>query len=121
MKYFCHYCGNQLRPGYNYTVECNCRNCYLFFNKDGLAAYRFYFFEGGSDWCILKKPSDKNSFLFEKHRNSFGRYDGDPHQEYVPYADENAMVKGNFTILFDNGVPQVYKLFEKMKNLVVFS
>jgi len=81
----------------------------------------FIFFEDGVDWCILKKPSDKNSFLFENNRNSFGRFDNNPHQEYVPFTDETALVKGNFTILFDNGVPQVYKLFEKMKNLVVFS
>ena len=121
MKYFCNFCGEQLRPGYSYTVECECKNCYLFFSKDGLVGYRFYFFEDGVDWCILKKPSEKDTFLFNRPNGTSWKV-GKAHPEYDNYGlIDKPLISGKFNLIFDNGVPQVYKLFEKMKNLIVFS
>src|SRR5579885_959126 len=59
MRYKCHYCSKLLVPGTSYTLECECGNCNLGFDRTGkVDHFKITFFEKGKDIFLLK---DKHS------------------------------------------------------------
>lgn len=110
MKYKCHYCGEHLKPGVSFTLECECGNCSLGFHRDGsVESFRLTFFEKGADIFLVKdKYSDKVSL-------------GKGKAMFRPYMQQTIIevpVKLNFD---QEGMPQVYTLWEKLSKLVIFS
>lgn len=110
MRYKCHYCGEYLKPGVNFTLECDCGNCSLGFNKSGqVETFYLTFFEKGLDIFLVKsKYSDKVTLGKGK---SISR----------PYMQQ-AIIEVPVQLNFDKeGMPQAYSLWEKLSKLVIFS
>jgi hypothetical protein len=99
-----------LTPGTSYTLECECGNCNLGFDRTGkVDHFKITFFEKGKDIFLLK---DKYSEAI-----TYGTGRG----IWKPYMDKPIM-QVNVALQFsDDGVPQVYTLWEKLNKLIVFS
>jgi hypothetical protein len=121
MRYKCHYCGEFLKPGLHYTLECECGNCNLGFEKTGqLDCFQVAFFEKGKDIFLFKSKHDKNIFYgFKKYSSSLSKIG--PFSKSV-YAIPEIILQVDTALQFDEeGVPQIYKLWEKLDKLKVFS
>jgi len=110
MRYKCHYCGKLLVPGVSYTLECSCGNCNLGFDRTGkVDHFKIVLFEKGKDIFLVK---DRHS---ESMTYGFGK------GFFKPFMDKVVMQVA-VTLQFDEeGTPQVYKLWEKLNKLIVFS
>ena len=110
MRYKCHYCSQYLVPGITYMLECKCGNCNLGFDRSGkVDQFKIIFFEKGKDVVFVK---DKyNECITYGTGRSF----------WKPWMQKQIM-QVNVALQFsDDGVPQVYTLWEKLNKLIAFS
>lgn len=99
--YACHYCGKSLIAGERYTLECSCRLCNLSFDKAGnLVSYKCDIYEDGKLITVTKHKFDRYTYFQGRGINLINNLD-------IP-------------LTFENGVPQVEKMYHKMKKLVIF-
>jgi hypothetical protein len=113
MKIKCHWCGEPLKNGANYSLECECGSCSISFNRKGIpTAYLFKLFEQGKDYCIYKSSYSKETCLAIAN--------GKILFENKPWSLKN-LIMVQTDLQFENGMPQVYRLFEKLKTYIVFS
>lgn len=109
-KFKCHYCGKNLKPGGYYTLECECGNCRIGFDKHGKAEqFELALFEKGKD-IIFRKDRYSNKITY-----------GVGHGLVKPRLDKVVM-QVEVELQFDEeGTPLVYTLWEKLNKLIVFS
>lgn len=107
MKYKCHYCGEILSNGYHYSLECfNCENCKIAFDKNGeITFYHFKFFEDGKDYVMSKLKGSSRVYLIDNTR----------------FLKRKYLIDVISQLQIEDGMPQVYKLFEKLKKYILFS
>jgi hypothetical protein len=100
--YCCHFCGKDLVPGERYTLECSCGSCHLSFDRVGeLISYKCDIYEDGKLITISRHKFDKS-----------------------PYCQGRGLYWNSgidVPLIFEDGMPQVEKLYHKMKKLVIFS
>ena len=102
VTYSCHYCGRSLVPGERYTLECSCRSCHLSFDRTGnLTSYKCDIYEDGKLITVSRYRYDRYTHFNGKGINLTSNLD-------IP-------------LTFENGMPQVEKLYHKVKKLVIFS
>lgn len=109
-RYKCHYCGKLLVPGGYYTLECECGNCSIGFDKNGKPDnFKLALFEKGKDILFMKdRFSDKITY-------------GIGHGFSQPRLDKVVM-QVEVELQFDEeGTPLVYTLWEKLNKLIIFS
>lgn len=123
MRYKCHYCSEFLKPGMNYTLECDCGNCNIGFEKSGkVNSFLVAFFEKGKDFFLLKsKDSEKISYGYKKGLYIEKPMDKSPFFKSY-FLQSEFVLQVETSLQFDEeGVPQVYKLWEKLDKLKAFS
>lgn len=123
MRYKCHYCSAFLKPSANYTLECDCNNCSLGFEKSGnVDSFLLALFEKGKDIFLLKsKDSDKVSYGYKKAVSVTDHHYKSPFNKSF-YFQSEFVLQVETSLQFDEeGVPQVYKLWERLDKLKVFS
>lgn len=110
MKYKCHFCGENLKLGQRYTFECDCGNCNLGFDRHGeLNRFHLVIFEKGKD------------LIFDKEMYSDAIIYGEGQGWNKPYMNK-VILQVKVPVQFDeNGMPLVYKLWEKLNKLIIFS
>lgn len=114
MRYKCHYCSELLKPGVDYTLECECGNCNLGFDKSGkVDRFQLTFFEKGKDIFLIKViGNNKISYGFNKHS----------YMRKILILDYQFVMQVDVDLQFDKeNVPQVYSLWEKLDKLKAFS
>lgn len=106
MKYKCHFCEKVLGNGVFYTLECECGNCSILFDKMGnISSYLFSFFdEKGKYYNIIKSQIETGTTLY------VGQWFKLKH-----------VITIDLTVPIEDGMPQVYKFFEKLQKYVLFS
>lgn len=110
MKYKCHYCGEYLKPGIQFTLECECGNCSLGFDRSGeINNFQLTFFEKGHDIFLVKDKWSENVFYGK------GRSISKPYMQQIVLQ---IPIKLNIN---EEGIPQAYSLWEKLNKLVIFS
>lgn len=118
MRYKCHYCSELLKPGANYTLECDCGNCNLGFDKFGkVNEFIVTFFEKGKDVFLFKEKFNSKIVYGYKHpytKSSNIRL-------VIPYFDKNIMEVESELKFDEENVPKVYALWEKLDKLKAFS
>lgn len=120
MRYKCHYCSELLKPGINYTLECECGNCNLGFDRTGkVDQFKVTFFEKGKDIFLLKDRNQFNSKIVYGFKHPYIKPDNN--SGINPYTDKVVM-QVDVDLQFDKeNVPQVYTLWEKLDKLKAFS
>lgn len=110
MRYKCHYCGKFLRPGSKFMLECECNNCALNLAPNGeINEFQLTFFEGGKDILIFKSKYS-NNVTYGIGRNLYRT------------NLEKIILELPVQLTIDSdGMPEAYKLWSKLKNLVIFS
>ncbi len=104
MIYKCHWCELPLKPGINSTLECSCGHCSISFHSNGnVSSYKFHIFEDNKNY-LIESYHGKDIRLYQKNKYNVVR-----------------LLDIESNLEFENGIPQVYKLFNKMKNLLLFS
>jgi len=118
MRYKCHYCSELLKPGVYYTLECECGNCNLGFDKSGkIDHFKVTFFEKGKDIFLIKEKYDGKIVYGFKH--PYAKPDNNPFSN--PYLDK-VVLQANVDLQFDEeNAPKVYTLWEKLDKLKAFS
>jgi hypothetical protein len=106
MRYKCHYCGAYLKPGSRYTLECECDNCSIGFSKDGeVDSFSLKLFEKGKDIYLMKdKRSTDVRYIINKA------------------ASWKELLQVTAKLSFsEDGIPQAYALWDKLRTYVIFS
>lgn len=124
MRYKCHYCSEFLKPGAIYTLECECGNCNLGFDKSGkVDQFKITFFEKGRD-IFLSKSKCGNKIAYGYINTYKKDIDGQTLSIFARFLNnvEKVILQANVELQFDEeNVPQVYKLWEKLDKLKAFS
>lgn len=118
MRYKCHYCSELLKPGIYYTLECDCGNCNLGFERSGkVDHFKITFFEKGKDIFLMKDKYDSKITYGFKH--PFNKIDNRP---FLSAYIDKVVMQVDVNLQFDEeNVPQVYTLWEKLNKLKAFS
>lgn len=105
-KYKCHWCNEDLQNGISYSLECKkCKFCCMSFDKYGhIDKYIFRLFENGKDYQIYQNTYGKAHICI---RDKYGNY-------FQP------LMNADMKLEFKDGIPQVYKMFEKFMTYLTF-
>jgi hypothetical protein len=112
MRYKCHYCEKYLQPGMQFTLQCQCNNCLISFNKKGEIEY-FYliFFEKGCYHYLVKdvfSGGDIDYLVSSDWRDQ------------TPKGKKILKINLNLNI-GEDGLILAYDLFNKINKLIILS
>lgn len=111
MKIKCHWCGQPLSNGFRYSLECTFDECCkLSFNKEGLVSAFEVCFIGDRKEYKIRGGKFGIDLSVKGKRGYF----------YPVYFLSEKQIPG---VILDitEGLPQVEKLFNKLKTYVIFS